>query len=315
MPIRTLQDALAFYRDYARGVEGRSNQTIIFKETPVRQLIKFLGKDLPLAQLEESHIVGFLGWLRQRDKWAGHPSGNRAGGQVKDVSVNSYFRGLRAFLNWAEDHKLIRQNPMAGIPAPRYQEKLPRYLKQEQIQNVLRAIDLETQAGYRDATIILLLADVGLRAGELVGLALDDIDIGNRDIVVTQRKTRRQQVLSFHAKTARFLATYLSQWRPDTAYDEVFLTEDARPLTVNRLAKILRTRGDRVDIHLNPHLFRHTAAVLKRRLEQWDAERIQNLLGHTTSDMTRRYIRAAGDEDLRAAFRKPGWVDTLKLPG
>ena len=109
------------------------------------------------------------------------------------------------------------------------------------------------------------------------------------------------------------LVTYAMHWRPDSEYEELFLTEDGRLLTTDRLPRILRHRGDKGRIHLSPHLLRHTAAILDRPVEGWDAKRIQNLLGHSTGKMTRLYIRAAGDEDLREAFRKPGWVDKLQF--
>ena len=313
MSISTLTEALEFYRTYALGVENRSESTIRFKETPARQLIEFLGCDPHLNEIHEQHIIGFLGWLRQRRKNEHHPSGTTAQGKVSDIAINTYYRGLRAFFNWLVKRGVIENSPMANIEEPGYQEKLPRHLKVEGIERVIQAIDLKTYTGFRDATGIVLLSDIGLRASEFISLKLSDVDLAAGDLVVTRHKTRKQQVIGFHKRTADMLATYVMHWRPDSEYEELFLTEDGSPLTTNRLAKILKHRGDKVGIHLNPHLLRHTAAVLKRLLEGWDAERIQNLLGHSTGKMTRLYIRAAGDEDLREAFRKPGWVDKLRF--
>ena len=313
MPIETLTDALEYYRGFAIGVENRSQSTIRFKETPLRQLILYLGGDFLLQDIQEQHIIGFMEWLRQRSKNECHPSGNKAGGKVSDITINTYFRGLRAFFNWLVKRGTLPISPMSNIEEPGYQEKLPEYLKADEIERIIAVVNIKTYAGFRDVTIIVLLGDVGLRASEIVSLKLDDVDIRTGDLRVTRQKTGKQQVIGFHKKTAGLLATYIMHWRPDSPHRELFLTEDGRPITTDRLAKILKVRGNKVGIHVNPHLLRHTAAVLKRRLEDWDAERIQNLLGHSTSKMTRLYIRAAGDEDLREAFRRPGWVDKLHL--
>jgi integrase/recombinase XerD len=273
----------------------------------------YLGGDYLIQEIQEQHLIAFLERLRQRTKNEHHPSGNKPGGKVSDITIDTYFRGLRAFFNWLVKRGILLRSPMGNIEAPGYQEKLPKHLKADEIERVIAAVNLKAYAGFRDVTMIVLLADTALRASELVVLELDDADIRAGDLRVTRKKTAKQQVIGFHKKTAGLLATYMMHWRPDSPYRELFLTEDGRPLTPDRLAKILKARGDKVGIHLNPHLLRHTAAILKRRLENWDAERIQNLLGHSTSKMTRLYIRAAGDDDLREAFRRPGWVDKLHL--
>ena len=98
--LRERKDALEYYRGFAIGFENRSQSTIRFKETPIRQLILYLGGDFLLQDIQEQHIIEFLEWLRQRSKNEYHPSGNKAEGKVSDITINTYFRGLRAFFNW-----------------------------------------------------------------------------------------------------------------------------------------------------------------------------------------------------------------------
>jgi integrase/recombinase XerD len=282
MPVETLTNALDYYENYALGVENRSEHTIRIKRTAVRQLIVYLGFDPPLKELHERHIIGYLQWLRTRPKWENHPSGNKAREPNKDslgITINTYFRMLRALFNWLVNKKIMETNPIANIEEPDMSEKLPKNLKVEDVERILRAINLNSYAGARDAAIIMFIADTGLRASELVSLRLEDIDTKTREFRVTRTKTEKQEVLGFRKSVAGLLITYIMHWRPDSPYGELFLTQDGRPLTTDRLAKIFRYRGDKVEIHLNPHLLRHTAAVRKRRDENWDAERIQNLWG------------------------------------
>jgi len=310
MPVSTLNEALVYYCKFSLAVLNRSPSTIRNTEVAIRQLLNFLGVDPHPAEIQRETIIDFLSWLRKKPKWEGHP-GNHSTGKLTDVSVNTYFRALRAFFNWLVREKIIPASPMDGLPAPSIEDKLPSHLSFDQARKLIRSIDINSPASARDKAIILVILDTALRAGELISLQLNQLDIENRDLMVTRRKVRRQQLLSFHQATAAALATYILRWRPESEYGELFLTLDGRPLTTDRLAKILYQRGRAAGIHINPQLLRHTAAILKRRLEGWDAERIQNLLGHSTSHMTRHYIRAAGDEDLREAFRRPGWVDKI----
>ena len=113
MPIETLTDALEYYRGFAIGVENRSQSTIRFKEAPLRQLILYVDRDLPLQDIQEQHIIGFMEWLRQRSKNEHHPSGNKAGGKVSDITINTYFRGLRAFFNWLVKRGTLLKSPMS----------------------------------------------------------------------------------------------------------------------------------------------------------------------------------------------------------
>ncbi|MBA7642935.1 Tyrosine recombinase XerC [subsurface metagenome] len=311
MPISTLSEALDYYRKFAAAVLNRSPSTIRGAEVAIGQLLSFLGVDPTLKEIRRENIIDFLSWLRKKPKWEGHPAGNHPTGKLTDVSVNTYFRALRAFFNWLVGEKIIPSSPMEGLPAPTIEDKLPSHISFDQAKKLVRSIDINSPAGARDKAIIIVILDIALRASELISLQLNHVDIENRDLMVTRRKVRRQQLLSFHQATVAALATYILRWRPESEYGELFLTLDGRPLTTDRLAKILYRRGQAAGIHLNPQLLRHTAAILKRRLEGWDAERIQNMLGHSTSHMTRHYIRAAGDDDLREAFRKPGWVDKI----
>ncbi|MBA7653603.1 Tyrosine recombinase XerC [subsurface metagenome] len=311
MPVSTLNQALDYYRKFSVAVLNRSPSTVRNTEVAIRQLLNFLGVDPHPAEIQRETIIDFLSWLRTRQKWESHPAGNHPAGKLTDISVNTYFRALRAFFNWLVREKLIPASPVEGLPTPSIEDILPAHLTLDQVRKLVRSIDANSPAGARDKAIILVHLDIALRAGELVGLQLDQVDIENRDLIVTRRKVRRQQLLSFHQATAAALARYVLRWRSESEHGELFLTLDGRALTTDRLAKILYQRGRAAGIHINPQLLRHTAAILKRRLEGWDAERIQNLLGHSTGHMTRHYIRAAGDEDLREAFRKPGWVDKI----
>ena len=139
MPVRTLTDSLEFYRSYGLGVENRSNSTIRFKETPVRLLITYLGHDPPLKDISERHIVGFLEWLRQRPKNEYHPSGNKPQGEITDITIKTYFRGLRALFNWLVKRNIIEENPIATVEEPSYDEKLPKNLKADEIEGIPRS--------------------------------------------------------------------------------------------------------------------------------------------------------------------------------
>jgi site-specific recombinase XerD len=129
VPISTLKDALEYYRNYAGAIENRADDTIRFKETPVRQLIGYLGYAPSLEEINKRLVVDFFAWLRERPKWKDHPSGNRPQGRITDIATNTYFRGLRALFNWLVTHGIIEKSLLANVEEPEYIKKLPRHLK------------------------------------------------------------------------------------------------------------------------------------------------------------------------------------------
>jgi integrase/recombinase XerD len=171
---------------------------------------------------------------------------------------------------------------------------IPRYLPTEDVERVIAVCDPGTALGARDQAIILLLARLGLRASEVAGLRLGDIDWYNATVEVRD-KCRRQARLPLPQAVGDALWYYLEQVRPSVDTDRVFITIVApkRPLSratvTQTAARALRHAG--VDApFFGAHLFRHSTATTL--LSQGASlQTIGTVLRHTSVETTALYAK------------------------
>ncbi len=98
------------------------------------------------------------------------------GARMKAVSRDQHDRNLRTFFSWAVEIGLLASDPMRGIPRPRVPLPLPRVPTEDELRAVLGVCSDDTFEGVRNRALILMMADAGLRAGEVLRLRLRDWD-------------------------------------------------------------------------------------------------------------------------------------------
>jgi integrase len=103
---------------------------------------------------------------------------------------------------------------------------VPKFLPVEQIQRVLNCCDRKTAIGKRNYAILLLLARLGLRAGEVVALTLDDID-WEAGLITVRGKGKRVAQMPLPVEAGAAIADYLRQARPDCSSRRVFIRQNA----------------------------------------------------------------------------------------
>jgi integrase/recombinase XerD len=141
---------------------------------------------------------------------------------------------------------------------------LPRPLEPAQVQALLASCDLGTAGGRRDLAMMTLLARMGLRAGEVAGLRLDDIDWRRGEITIAGKGNRRDQ-LPLPADAGEAVADWLQQGRPPAALDRsVFIRVKAphRGLTAGGVTMAVFAAGQRAGLGtIHAHRLRHSAAT------------------------------------------------------
>jgi site-specific recombinase XerD len=148
---------------------------------------------------------------------------------------------------------------------------LPRYLSAEEVERVIGACDPDTAVGRRDRAIVLLLARLGLRAGDIVDLRLDDIDWEQGWIRVSG-KGRRETRLPLLQEVGEAIVAYATRTRPAVDTDRLFLRAHA-PLKGFRsssaistmVAKAMRRAGVACAVRGAAHVLRHSAATTMLR--------------------------------------------------
>ena len=185
---------------------------------------------------------------------------------------------------------------------------LPKALAPEQVESLLDSCDRDTTVGRRDHAILLLLARLGLRAGEVATLTLDDFD-WNAGTVTVSGKGQRREPLPLPTEVGEAVAAYLRDGRPQSPTRSLFLRARA-PLEAFRsyhaVADVVRRALKRAGLDLpfrGSHLLRHSLATGMLR-NGATLEDIGQILRHRHPDTTRIYAKVA-IEALRTVA--PAW--------
>lgn len=185
------------------------------------------------------------------------------GQQRAPVSVKKFGYVLKAFLRFCLltgeiDHDLTGALMVIRSPQP---PLLPVGVGEDQIQALLAACDRTTVAGRRDYAVIVLLTELGLRAGEVSGLCLDDFDWHHGEILI-RGKGARDERLPLPTESGAAVADYLMHARPEEpGYREVFCSVRAPrgPLGQAAVWAIVQRGCERAGLRpFGPHQLRHT---------------------------------------------------------
>ncbi len=189
---------------------------------------------------------------------------------------------------------------------------IPKYLNPEEVERVLQTCGRHTAVGRRDYAILLLLARLGLRAGEIIALELEDIRWRAGEILVRSSKRLPQDRLPLVADVGDALATYLRRDRPPHATRRVFLCTRAprrgfgNPSTVSAIVRRALARAGLSPALKGAHLFRHSLATRMLR-HGASLPEIGMVLRHRAVQTTEIYAKV--DLDTLRALAHP-WPET-----
>jgi site-specific recombinase XerD len=176
---------------------------------------------------------------------------------------------LRSMFRFLLHRGLIDRNLAASVPAVANWRltTVPKYLSPDEIDRLLAACDRTTAVGRRDHTILLLLARLGLRAGEVAALELGDIHWRTGEITVPSSKSGRRDRLPLPVDVGEALAAYVRADRPRHLTRRVFLCAGAPSrgfAGARSVSTIVRRTLERAGLHppvKGAHLLRHSLAT------------------------------------------------------
>lgn len=274
----------AEYVDYMRHERNLAPATIRSNEIEARKLLTALFADGPL-KFEAVAVPDVIAHVRRATKACRPNSACRVVG------------GVRAFLRFALYRGWLDTDMSSLIPAPAVwsQSSIPRALQDEQVLRTLAHCDRATPNGCRDYAVILLLARLGLRAGEVVALQLADIDWQAGELKIRNGHTREDRLPLPH-DVGEALAKYLSETRPRCSSRQVFLRAQA-PIggfsSGSAVATIVRRALRRAGIDapsMGAHVLRHTLATRLLR-EGSSLPEIGEVLRHRRLQTTTIYAK------------------------
>lgn len=231
----------------------------------------------------------------------------------KESAINARLRAVRSFFNFLERERMVVQNPMDSVKLVRQRQQVIETFSREQIHALLRQPDQLTFTGLRDYTMLLLLFETGLRVKELVNVRVDDIKFDDNMIRVRNPKGSQERLVPFQSTMKRQLRKYIAI-RGEVDNDFLFVSIDDEPLAIRAFQDRMKLYGKRADIknvRCSPHTCRHTFAKMFIQ-NGGDAFTLQNILGHTSLDMTRRYVNMFS-QDVSRAHKKYSPIEKLNV--
>jgi integrase/recombinase XerC len=297
-------------------ISSHSPATIALRRLVTGKLLWFL-KEQGLQECGTNELRAFMAYLTR-----GHRDADGRFGNAKNVNrfkapkpgtIATYRRHLCTFFRWLVKDGQLGVDPMARVGAvvDRPDEVQP--FTDEQANALLNAAK-ESKLGPRNYAALLMLFDTGLRASELCGLTIGDLDLSQHTATVEGKGGKRRQVC-FGAAVARALWAYLKTGRRDSS-EPVFASERGGHLTTNALYHIVERLGEEAGItgvRCSPHTARHYAAISFLRAGG-NTFTLQKMLGHTDLKQTRRYSQIA-DADVATQHRMYSPVERLMKKG
>ncbi len=274
-PREALEDALDAFLSHLAGERGASRHTLDAYSRDLAQLLEHLGGREPSPE----SLVGFGSALRARG--------------LSDATVARKLAAVRSFFAFRSREEDV-EDPARRVRAPRPRRRLPRALERDLVERLLSAPDPATALGRRDRAILELMYSSGLRASEVTGLRLGDLDM-RQGLVRASGKGGKSRVVPFGRRAEERLSEWLGQGRPELVsgrrpVDRVFVNRSGGPLSRMGLWKAVKRHATGVGLarRVHPHTLRHTFAT--HLLEGGaDLRFVQELLGHASPATTEIY--------------------------
>jgi len=291
------EELLARYRSYLLDTRGLADTTARGYVDMVRPFVmgRTVDGQLDWADLTPAEVTAFMR----------SASRGRATGSAQLLST-----ALRSLLGYLHIEGLIRRPLDAAVPSVAGSKLagLPQALEAAEVKRLLAACDRRTRVGRRDFAMLMLLARLGLRAGEVRRLSLDDLDWRTGELIV-RGKGNRVERLPLPADVGEALAAYLRRGRPATAQGRaVFVRVRAphRPLTSGAVTNAVLAAASRADLStVTAHRLRHTVATQMVRAGVPLPE-ISQVLRHRRLLTTAIYAKVDRESLRHLARRWPG---------
>ena len=277
----TPSEYITKYLSYIEYERGLSKNTIESYKYDLKEFDLYFNKNI--TNLTYNDIQNYLDYI----------SNKSARTTAHHITV------LNAFYKFLLEEKIIKSNPCENIVNTKIPRKLPNYLTEEEINNLLD-IKLETPYDYRNKAMLELLYATGLRISELINLKINDIDY-NECFLRVFGKGKKERIVPIGDIALKYLSIYTNKYRNEilvnTISDYLFISNAKKNITRQGFFKILKKESSRAGIKkvVSPHVLRHSFAT-HLLSNGADLRIIQELLGHENIITTEIYAHLINEK-------------------
>jgi site-specific recombinase XerD len=255
-----------------------------------------------------SYTEGVLGFLRWSEAANVAPEITKATVQAftadllhagaQAATARTRHMALRRFAAWLAEEGELEANPLLGVKPPKLDQKVVDALTDEQLRLLIKACSGKELIDRRDEAIVRLMAETGLRAGEVIAMQVADIELQQGRAIVRRGKCGKGRAVPFGAQTAAAVDRYMRARRGHRldGTGALWLGGNGQTFSYHGLNLALKRRATAAGIagfHL--HLMRHTAAT--RWLRAGGSEGgLMAVAGWSNRDMIDRYTGASAAE-------------------
>ncbi|WP_374159061.1 tyrosine-type recombinase/integrase [Mycobacterium sp. G7A2] len=233
-------------------------------------------------------------------------------GGVAPSTATLRLSALKQFTRWLIEEGELDDNPLLGVKAPKVDVKMVDALTDDELRLLLRACSGKEFRDRRDEMVVRLLVETGMRAGEVLGLTVEDLDPGRGLVMIHKTKTGRGRYAPFSPQTGEAVDRYLRMRRKHKlGHTPTFLLGDNNRGTIayHGLRDAIMDRAEAAGIkNFRLHRLRHTAAT--RWLSRGGSEGgAMAVMGWQSPQMLHRYVAATASERAVAEARTLGLGD------
>ncbi len=257
-------------------------------------------------------LLQFGAWLADReidpvemtpDRMADYVAELTAGHSEAPLAASTVHRktaALRSFYKHLRREDLIDEDPTAGLATPRRAKKLPNVLNQAEVARLLASPAGASPQATRDRAILEVMYACGLRASEVVGLELTDIDT-HQGMLRARGKGSKERIVPLGRQAIAAIESWLRSGRPELVKDRpekaLFVNFRGKALTRQGLYKIVQghARSAGLEDRMSPHTLRHSFAT-HLLAGGCDLRAVQEMLGHADVATTQMYTHLSGQQ-------------------
>jgi integrase/recombinase XerD len=282
------------YLEFERGL---ARNTLEAYRSDLLQFGGFLeGRGLAALTVDPADIADFLNGL-----------GGADGGSASPATVHRKSACLRAFYRHLRREELIDGDPTAQLASPRRSRRLPQVLSRAEVARLLENPKGVEPIELRDRALLELMYACGLRASEVTGLEVTDLDLDEL-VLRAHGKGSKERLVPVGRTAAEAVRRYLARGRPKlvgaAVEPRLFVNFRSGPLSRQGLYKIVRRHAADVGLadRMSPHTLRHSFAT-HLLAGGCDLRAVQEMLGHADVSTTQLYTHLSSERLKDVYFR------------